>query len=171
MITMMPRSAGMKAGYEAELNDKKGNLELGKETLEQLYMFPSTDVQIKESPELTLKYEQALKNAEMACNALGSTVKTVKLAVETLNHLVCVCSLFDLYVRYMFQMIEIIYIWSYLEFVLLCYPYKFPSPHTEEPPKPKASAKGKSKAKSAKPLAIADASWDAVDFCCPTCGP
>ena len=111
MITMMPRSAGMKAGYEAELNDKKGNLELGKETLEQLYMFPSTDVQIKESPELTLKYEQALKNAEMACNALGSTVKTVKLAVETLNHLVCVCSLFDLYVRYMFQTIEIIYIY------------------------------------------------------------
>lgn len=120
MITMMPRSAGMKAGYEAELNDKKGNLELGKETLEQLYMFPSTDVQIKESPELTLKYEQALKNAEMACNALGSTVKTVKLAVETLNHLVCVCSLFDLYVRYMFQMIEIIYIYE-ATWNLCCY--------------------------------------------------
>lgn len=116
----MPRSAGMKAGYEAELNDKKGKLELGKETLEQLYMFPSTDVQIKESPELTLKYEQALKNAEMACNALGSTVKTIKLAVETLNHLVCVCSLFLVNMSdTCFKRLKL-YIYIYMKLVGIC---------------------------------------------------
>lgn len=81
---MMPRSDGTKAGYNAELNARKENLESTKDALEQLYMSPSSDADIKASPDLTSQYEQAIKNADLACNALSSTVKTVKLAVETL---------------------------------------------------------------------------------------
>ncbi len=73
----------MKTGYEAELGARQSEIETAKVVLESLYMTKDTDAQIDGDEGLQQKYNSAIGSANLACNALGDTVKTVRLAVET----------------------------------------------------------------------------------------
>lgn len=73
----------MKSGYEAELGARQLEIENAKAELERLFMTKDTDAQIDLDEQLQQKYNSAIGSANLACNTLGDTVKTVRLAVET----------------------------------------------------------------------------------------
>lgn len=82
------RSDGMKSGYAAELTARQLEIEKAKEELERLFMTKDTDAQIDLDEQLQQNYTSAIGSANFACNTLGDTVKTVRLAVETcINYL------------------------------------------------------------------------------------
>ena len=73
----------MKQGYAAELEKRQSELESTKLKLETLYMSRDSEADIKNDPAKLGDYNGQISAVTDLCNGLSSTLKTVKMAVET----------------------------------------------------------------------------------------
>lgn len=73
----------MKAGYIAELQARKNEFEDHKLKLEGLYMNNDQEDVIEKDPNLKAQFEEAVKSVDKLLPTFATTLKSVKMAVET----------------------------------------------------------------------------------------
>ena len=73
----------MKAGYLGELAAREAELNTNKTTLEGLYMTEKSEKDIEESLETKKQFSLALNNAEKIMPMYATTIKSVKMAIES----------------------------------------------------------------------------------------
>lgn len=73
----------MKAGYIAELQARKNEFEDRKLKLEGLYMNNDQEDVIEKDPNLKAQFEEAVKSVDKLLPTFATTLKSVKMAVET----------------------------------------------------------------------------------------
>ena len=77
----------MKNGYLSELDCRTKEFNDGKAKLEGLYMTEKNDAEIGANDELKKQVQAALESIDNLVPNLNSTMKTVKLAIESILHL------------------------------------------------------------------------------------
>ena len=73
----------MRNGYIGELDARGAELDSIKALLEGLYMMEATDAEIEANDEQKAKFTKAFQDVESLFPKYASTVRTVKLAIET----------------------------------------------------------------------------------------
>ena len=73
----------MRNGYIGELDARGAELDSIKALLEGLYMMEATDAEIEANDEQKAKFTKAFQDVESLFPRYASTVRTVKLAIET----------------------------------------------------------------------------------------